>query len=82
MAPAKITYKPKSDDKETRVAKSTTVGVLTVLSSADYERKHDSHYDEWAIFALFALIPVGFPFFAYQYSKNTVAGLCENAKFK
>jgi hypothetical protein len=80
--PAKLTYKPKAEEKENKVVKSTNLPVIQVLSSSDYERKHDSHVDEWVIFAVLALIPVGFPFFAYQYSNNQINTLNENAKYK
>lgn len=38
--------------------------------------------DEWVLFFALSLIPVGFPYFAYKYSNNQIAGLNENAKSK
>ena len=41
---AKVTYKLKSDDKESKIMKSTFFPIVSILDATDYEKKHDKHY--------------------------------------
>lgn len=76
--PAAVSYKVSSDDAaEEKVARSTELPTIPVLSAVDYEKKHDKHYDEWLVFALLSLLPVGLPYFVYQYATSQVYKMAE-----
>jgi hypothetical protein len=50
LSAAKVTYKLKADEKETKIMKSTFIPVVSILDSSEYERKHDNHYVSFVSF--------------------------------
>eukprot|EP01080_Neovahlkampfia_damariscottae_P006299 gene6299-10305_t len=80
LSAAKVTYKLKADDKESKIMKSTFFPVISILDAADYEKKHDKHYDEWGIFVALSMVPVGLPYFAYVYSQSKIKSLTSDVK--
>jgi len=61
-------------------AKSNVLPAIPILTQAEYDRRHDSHYDDWAIFFILSLIPVALPYVVYMYANNQIVELAEQKK--
>ncbi|KAL9651842.1 hypothetical protein ABK040_000190 [Willaertia magna] len=82
-----VTYRlaPSSGDKDATQglkysAKSNVLPPIPILTQADYDRRNDSHFGDWAIFLVLTLLPVGLPYVAYLYSNNQIQELAEQKK--
>ena len=80
--PAKITFKPAQDADETdvKVAYSNGLPKIPVLTQTEYDRRHDSHVDEWFIFLLLLALPVGAPATMYLFANNQIEQLAAEKK--
>jgi hypothetical protein len=80
--PAVITFKPAQDADETdkKIARSNGLPKIPVLTQSEYDRRHDSHVDEWFIFFALVALPVGVPAVMYLFANNQIEALAAEKK--
>jgi hypothetical protein len=80
--PAIVTFKPvqDADETETKTARSNGLPKIPVLTQSEYDKRHDSHVDEWAIFFVLLSLPVGVPTVMYLFANNQIAALAAEKK--
>jgi hypothetical protein len=77
-----VTYKLSPEDTDKHYVRSTVLPQIPILTQAQFNKKHDTHWDDWVIFALLSLIPVGLPGLVYLYANNQINQLASEGKKK
>lgn len=80
--PAMVTFKTSQDteDEDRRIARSNILPKIPVLTQSEYDKRHDSHVDEWAIFFALLILPIGIPFVLYLFANNQISALAAEKK--
>lgn len=72
LASAVVSYKNDPEDDRRYYGRAAVIPQISVLTQSQYNKKHNSSVDYWAVFVLLSMIPVGIPGMVYLYANNQV----------
>lgn len=77
-----VSFKTNPEEETKYYVKSSVLPQLTIMTQAQFDKRNDTHLDDWVIFTLLAFIPVGLPGLVYLYSKNQIDQLASQGAKK
>lgn len=77
-----VSFQNNPDEETKFFVKSSTLPQLNIMTQAQFDKRKETHVNDWVIFALLSLIPVGLPGLVYLYSNNQINQLASQGKKK
>lgn len=65
-------------EAEYRSGYSTSLGVIKIESTAEFERRTSYHFREWGVFAALYSIPMVIPFFLWRATRSITAKIAKS----